>query len=284
MTASGGNAGRIKVKRNADPEVPVTLEFRAEYADSRTGQVFTVRGSYLLTCDSASDTVRMELDAAGQTLYNPLSDARTQTVRATVWQGAVIMPAGKYTLEWEVLDEGGVWRRAGTDDVMDYVITVDGNGTVTVDRWLMGTEMSLRCRADLAAGGSPKAGPQAQVTFVRRIPKYESDIAEAPYNIPGGILSIKPSAAIRTTKGGVEDPERELLPLWYMATNKASGSLSYSVVAHGISPVIPTARMDGVYGAVLGLDVIDRGYAGAFTDAADNAVLRDADGSILIIH
>lgn len=70
----------------------------------------------------------------------------------------------------------------------------------------------------------------------------------------------------------------------YIATNKASGSLSYSLVAHGISPVIPTAKMDENYGGVIGLDVIDRGYAGAFVDAADSAVMCDADGSVLIIH
>ena len=92
------------------------------------------------------------------------------------------------------------------------------------------------------------------------------------------------TAIIRTTNGEIANAETELLPLWYMATNKASGSLSYSLTAHGKSPVIPTTKMDKNYGAVIGLDVVDRGYAGAFTDAADGAVFCDADGSVLIIH
>ena len=35
IVTSGGNAGRIKVKRNAQPKVPITLEFYAEYSDTR---------------------------------------------------------------------------------------------------------------------------------------------------------------------------------------------------------------------------------------------------------
>ena len=289
ITTSGGNAGRIKVKKNAEPKVPITLVFYAEYIDNRNGQVMVIQGSYLVDCSSASDIVRVELDAAAQTVFNPLSDAQTQTVTATVWVGDRICDASKYALAWEVQDENGNWYTAGTDSVMDYDITVDGN-TATINRWLMGSEMHLRCRVKYSADGNPgsvtltAASPQAEAVFVRRIPKYEFDITGVPYNVPAGILNVAPTAIVRTTKGDIPDPEKELLPLWYIATNKASGSLSYSLVAHGISPVIPTAKMDNNHGAVIGLDVVDRGYAGAFTDAADGAVFCDADGSVLIIH
>lgn len=289
ITTSGGNAGRIKVKKNAEPKVPITLVFYAEYIDNRNGQVMVIQGSYLVDCSSASDIVRVELDAAAQTVFNPLSDAQTQTVTATVWVGDRICDASKYALVWEVQDENGNWYTAGTDSVMDYDITVDGN-TATINRWLMGSEMHLRCRVKYSADGNPgsvtltAASPQAEAVFVRRIPKYEFDITGVPYNVPAGILNVAPTAIVRTTKGDITDPEKELLPLWYIATNKASGSLSYSLVAHGISPVIPTAKMDNNHGAVIGLDVVDRGYAGAFTDAADGAVFCDADGSVLIIH
>lgn len=289
ITSSGGNAGRIKVKKNAQPKVPVTLVFYAEYVDNRTGQILVIQGSYLITCDSASDQVRIELDAAEQTVFNPLTDVHAQTVAATVWVGDKICNASKYALVWEVQDENGSWHTAETDTVMDYDITVNGN-SVTINRWLMGIEMHLRCRVKYSADGDPgsvaltDASPQAIISFIRRIPKYEFDITGVPYNIPAGILSMAPTAIVRTTKGDISDPEKELLPLWYMATNKASGSLSYSLVAHGISPTIPTAKMDNNHGAVIGLDVVDRGYAGAFTDAADDAVFCDAGGSVLIIH
>lgn len=289
ITTSGGNAGRIKVKKNAEPKVPITLVFYAEYIDSRNGQVMVVQGSYLVSCSSASDVVRVELDAAAQTIFNPLSDAQAQTVTATVWVGDKICDASKYALVWEVQDENGSWYTAETDAVMDYDITVNDN-SVTINRWLMGSEMHLRCRVKYSADGDPgsvaltAASPQAEAVFVRRIPKYEFDITGVPYNIPAGHLTVAPTAIIRTTNGEIANAETELLPLWYMATNKASGSLSYSLTAHGKSPVIPTTKMNKNYGAVIGLDVVDRGYAGAFTDAADGAVFCDADGAVLIIH
>lgn len=289
ITTNGGNAGRIKVKRNAEPKVPITLVFYAEYIDNRNGQVMIAQGSYLINCGSASDTVRVELDAANQTVFNPLSDAQMQTVIAKVWLGDKICDASKYALVWELQGEDNVWYKAETDAVMDYDITVEGN-TVKINRWLMGTEMHLRCRVKYSANGNPgsvaltDASPTAEAVFVRRIPKYEFDFTGVPYNIPAGHLTVAPTAIIRTTHGEITNAEKELLPLWYIATNKASGSLSYALVAHGASPVIPTTKMDKNYGAVIGLDVVDRGYAGAFTDAADGAVFCDADGAVLIIH
>lgn len=290
ITTSGGNAGRIKVKRNVEPLVPITLEFYAEYIDTRNSQVMVIRGSYLITCTSASDLVRVELNAADQTVFNPLADPQTQTVTATVWRGSTICPADRYALVWEVLGDDNTWHVVGTDEVLDYDITVAGN-TATINRWLMGTEMYLRCRCKYSADGTPGSitltdgSPQAQAAFVRRIPAYEYDITGVPYNIPAGLLRVSPTAIIRTTNGEISNAETELLPLWYIATNKASGSLSYAQVAHGTNPTIPTSKMDNNYGAVIGLDVIDRGYAGAFTDATDSAVICDAlDGAVLIIH
>lgn len=289
ITTSGSDAGRIKVKRNVEPKFPITLVFFAEYIDNRNGQVLIIQGSYLVSCGNASDTVRVELDAAEQTIFNPLSDAQTQTVTATVYLGDKICEANKYALVWEVLGDDDIWRVAETDAVMDYDITINGN-TATINRWLMGSEMHLRCRVKYSADGEPngveltEASPAAEVAFIRRIPKYEFDITGVPYNIPAGLLTMAPTAIIRTTNGEVTDAEKELLPLWYMATNRASGSLSYSMVAHGANPIIETTKMDDNYGAVVGLDVVDRGNAGAFTDAADGAVFCDADGAVLIIH
>ena len=289
ITTSGGYNGRIKVKRNAAPKIPITLEFYAEYTDTRNSQLMIIKGTYQISCSSASDLVRVELNAADQTVFNPLADAATQTVTATVWVADKICDASKYALVWEVMGEDNTWHTVGSDDVLDYDVTAAGN-TATINRWLMGTEMRLRCRCKYSAAGEPAtvtltdASPQAEATFVRRIPKYEYEIAEVPYNIPAGLLRISPRAIIRNTNGEITNAETELLPLWYIATNKASGSLSYSLVAHGSNPTLPTAKMDNNYGAVIGLDVIDRGYAGAFTDAADGAVFCDADGSVLIIH
>lgn len=290
ITSSGGSAGRIKIKRNAEPKVPITLIFYAEYIDQRNGQVLIVQGSYLVNCSNSADALRVELDAAAQSIFNPLTDNPTQTVSAKVWHGDKVCDTAKYLLVWEVQDETGEWHEASADDVMDYDITINDGNSVTINRQLMGTEMHLRCRVKYSADGSPadvilnEGSPQAEAVFVRRIPKYEFDFTGVPYNIPAGILEIAPTAIIRTTNGELADPETELLPLWYIATNKASGSLSYSLTAHGVNPTIPTTKMDNNYGAVIGLDVIDRGHVGAFTDGSDGAVFCDADGSVLTIH
>lgn len=289
ITTSGGYAGRIKVARNAEPKVPITLVFYAEYIDPRNGQVLVIHGSYLISCSSSSDTLRVELDAAAQSIYNPLFDTQQQTITATVWRGSDVCDSEKYALVWEVQDEAGEWHPAGSDDVMDYDITV-GNGNVTINRQLMGTEMHLRCRVKYDANGSPDSialddsCPQAEVAIIRRIPKYDYDITGVPYNIPAGTLEIAPTVTIRTTNGVLTDPEAELLPIWYIATNKASGSLSYAPVACGVNPIISTEKMDNNFGAVIGLDVVDRGYIGAFTDTTDGSVICDADGSVLLIH
>lgn len=289
ITSSGGNAGRLKVKKNAQPKVPITLEFYAEYIDTRNSQVMIVQGSYMLSCSNASDLVRVELDASQQTVFNPLADQTSQTVQARVWVADKICDASKYALVWEVLGEDNTWHAVGSDEVLDYDITVSGS-TATINRWLMGQEMHLRCRYKYSASGNPGSvtlsddSPQAEAVFIRRIPKYEYDFTGVPYNIPAGILAISPTALVRTTNGEVADFEKELLPLWYIATNKASGSLSYSLVGQGANPTIPTAALNKDYGAVIGLDVKDRGYAGAFTDAADGAVICDGNGDVIIIH
>ena len=98
ITSSGGNAGRLKVKKNAQPKVPITLEFYAEYIDTRNSQVMIVQGSYMLSCSNASDLVRVELDAAQQTVFNPLADQTSQTVQARVWVADKICDASKYAL------------------------------------------------------------------------------------------------------------------------------------------------------------------------------------------
>lgn len=289
ITNSGDKAGRIMVKKNAHPKEPITLNFYAEYIDTRNGQLLIIQGSYLLVCKSASGQIRVELDAAEQTVFNPITDITTQTVTATVWLGDHVCDASKYELVWEMQDEAGEWHTCESDAVMDYDITINGD-TATINRWLMGSELHLRCRCKYDPNGDPSSvslndgTPQAEVVFVRRIPKYEYDYTGVPYNIPAGILAICPTAIVHSAKGEIDGWEKELLPLWYIATNKASGSPSYSLVAHGQNPTIPTTAMDKNYGAIIGLDVKDRGYAGAFTDAADGAVFCDADGSVLIIH
>ena len=290
ITASGGTAGRIKVKKNAKPQLPINLLFTAEYTDTRTNQIHTLQASFQVQCKNATSYIpQLVLDAAPQTIYDPLTDEDTQVVHASLKLGANECPTANRLFVWEKFRSDNTWTQVGTDTTLDYDVSVSSDGTTcTVNRTLMGTELYLRCRAKYDKNDSPSgvtlgnSSPERIISFIRRIPKYEYDISGLPVNIPAGILSIAPEAKIWNTKGDVADPEKELLPLWYIATNKQTGSLSYSLIAHGIAPILPTDALSDLYGAVVGLDVKDVGPACAWEDS-DGKLFEDSDGKLILI-
>jgi len=289
ITQSGDNAGRLKIKKNAKPQIPLNLLFYAEYVDSRTSQVSVIRQSYQIRCKNSTQYIPLlVLDAAEQTIYNPLTDPDTQTVTASLRLGAEECPTEKRSFVWEKYRDDNTWSEVGTDETLDYDVAVASDGaSCTVNRSLMGTELYLRCRAKYNIGGDPDSAelndnsPQATVAFVRRIPKFEFDMAGTPTNIPAGLMAISPEAKIWDTNGDISDPERELLLLWYVATNK-TGALSYDLIAHGMTPSLSTAKMSDTLGAVYGLDVKDVGPACAWEGSGGVVFVDDADNVILI--
>lgn len=288
LTSSGSNAGRIKVKRNVDVNTAVSLEFYAEYVDPRTNHLHTIQDVYSVYCDNATVFPELFLDAAEQTLYNPLVAEALQTVKASLKLGGNEVPAARRIFVWEKYRSDGSWSEVGTDTTLDFDVTISADGAAaTVDRSKMGAELYLRCRTKYDVYGSPASvtlsdgNPQKVISFIRRLPKYEYDIAGIPTNIPE-VVTIAPNASIWDVNGPVDNPERELLPLWYVAQNKASGSLSYSQVGHGANPVLPTKAMTQLYGAVYGLDVKDCGPDCVWEDS-DGKVFEDSDGVLLMI-
>jgi len=289
ITQSGDNAGRLKIKKNAKPQIPLNLLFYAEYVDSRTSQVSVIRQSYQIRCKNSTQYIPLlVLDAAEQTIYNPLTDPDTQTVTASLRLGAEECPTEKRSFVWEKYRDDNTWSEVGTDETLDYDVAVASDGaSCTVNRSLMGTELYLRCRAKYDIGGDPDSvelndnSPQATIAFVRRIPKFEFDMAGTPTNIPAGLMAISPEAKIWDTNGDISDPEKELLPLWYVATNK-TGTLSYDLIAHGMTPSLSTAKMSDTLGAVYGLNVKDVGPACAWEDSDGAVFVDDADNVILI--
>lgn len=290
IVTSGGNAGRLKVKKNAQPQLPLNLVFYAEYTDPRTNQLFTIWRTVQILCRNATVYMpRLVLDAADQTIYNPLGDQAKQTVHASLRVGKDECPTENRLFVWEIFRDDNTWTEVGEDTTLDYDVTISEDGaSVTVDRSLMGQELYLRCRAKYDINGNPENvqlndnSPQKIIAFVRRIPKFEYGMFGVPTNIPPGLLAIAPEAKIWTTNGEIEDPERELLIIWKVATNKQSGSLSYEMVGQGLNPTLPTARMSEQYGGVYGVDVIDAGPTCAWEDS-DGAVFEDGDGNVILI-
>ena len=290
IVTSGGNAGRLKVKKNAQPQLPINLVFYAEYTDPRTNQLFTIWQTKRILCKNATVYMpRLILDAADQTIYNPLGDQAEQTVHASLRIGKDECPAENRLFVWEIFRDDNTWTELGTDTTLDYDVTISEDGaSVTVDRSLMGQELYLRCRAKYDINGNPDSvelndnSPQKIIAFIRRIPKYEYDILGVPTNIPAGLLAIAPEAKIWDTNGEIENPERELLVLWYAATNKQSGSLTYTMVGQGMTPTLPTDCMNEQYGGVYGLAVVAAGPTCAWEDS-DGAVFEDSDGNVILI-
>lgn len=290
IVRSGNNAGRITICKNVVPQVPLNLVFSCDYADPRTGQVYHIKRTKQVQCKNATTyTPLLVLDAAAQTIYNPLSDQDTQTVHASLRLGANECPKNKRLFVWEVMREDGTFTAVGSDTTLDYdvVVAEDGN-SCTVNRSLMGTELYLRCRAKYSPNGNPSSvtlsdnAPTKLVAFIRRIPKFEYDIGELPTNLPSDLLEIAPTAKIWNTNGIIDNPERELLPLWYVATNAQSGTLNYSLIAHGMAPTLSTKKVSQTLGGVYGLDVKDVGPACAWEDS-DGAVFVDADDNVILI-
>lgn len=182
------------------------------------------------------------------------------------------------------------WTPAKGESKDDYDVTIsDDTTTLTIHRRLMGDRIDIRCRAKYSGDGAFKsvkltdASPSKAISVIRRIPKFEFDMQGVPTNIPADSQTISPIAVVRDTNGDITNFDKELLPLWYIATNKASGALTYTQVAHGKAPILSTKPMSQTYGAVVGLDVIDLGPLAKMVDPSGN-IYTDASGAILLIR
>ncbi len=290
LVTSGAKNGRLTIKKNATPQVPLNLRFEADYRDPRTNQVIHITKTFQVKCKNSTQYIPLlVLDAADQTIYNPLKDQDKQTVHASLRLGKEECPTSKRLFVWEVLREDGTYSAVGADTTLDYDVEVSADGTsCTVDRSLIGNTLFLRCRAKYDVEGNPSSVtlddscPTKIISFTRRIPKIEYDIYEVPTNLPTGLEAICPTAHIQDTNGVIDNPERELLPIWYAATNVKKGELKYDLVAHGMKPTLSTNVVSDTLGGVYGLEVKDVGPTCAWEDS-DGAVFEDGSGNVLLI-
>lgn len=300
VTTSGENAGRIKMKKNVKPKLPVTLEFYAEYPDIRTGQIIVIRGSYMVSCSSSASQLRIELDKNRQMIYDPLVENPTRNleysflVYATLYSGEkkISLASTKTLFVWEKQREDGTWSEIGSDTLMDYDVgytTVPIKFGVKIYAERIGESLTLRCRCKYSPEGNASsvvltdASPSATITITRRICKFDTDITELPYNIPADCTGVFPKGVVRTSNNIINDYSQVLIPLWYIAKNKNTGTLDYNLVAHGITPEISTDVFDKNIGAVIGFEAVDRGASGAWVDSADDSTIVDETGAVILI-
>lgn len=287
VTTTGPDTGRIKVKKNSQPKVPITLQFYAEYVDTRTSQIHEIRASYLIKCknDTSASPVLL-INAPSQILYNPLRDSTVKTLQPFLRIGDKECPEANRKFVWEIFDNGS-WRVLGTDD-LDFFFSINDYGTLRLYCKVMGDEVTLRCRAKYSSTGDPDsvtltdASPSRIINVVRRIPSFDYEIIGVPTNIPEGSLTISPEAHVFDSAGRLTETAN-LAFSWWMATNNRQTGLSYQHIGDGEAPILPTKGMDAQTGGVLGLDVQDRGAWGVWADS-DGVLITDSDGSLILMQ
>ena len=293
IETTGNNAGRILVNENVPYKFPRTIIVEADYLDTRMNQTHHIEESYLIVCDNGSPVQpEVELDIDEQTVWNPFTDPDSVTINAQLRIGAAVAAFDSHVLfKWQKLRSNGTWSDVGSDEFDDYDCAVSTEGqqrSLTLNRRLMGAAVRMRCVALYNPDGTTAgmtvsdASPQQAFDVVRRIPKYDYDITGVPTNIPPGALYIYPEATVQDSNGTIANPDRELHLLWKAATNKQTGSLSYTEIGHGVAPALKTSLMATAYGMVLGLDPVDAGPEAAWLDS-DSAYVVDSDGALLII-
>ena len=269
------------------PQNPILLRFKAKYLDKRTKQVYNILIDYSLKCRNATQYAPMLLLNSGTTYYNPLRDTDVQTIVASLRLGSKECEASKRAFVWEIGRSDGYFTEVTADD-MEISISADGT-TATLDRSVMGDQITLRCRAKYSATGNPSAvtltdsAPFKIINIVRRVPSFDYDILDTVSSVDPGTKTINPTAYIYDNVGEIPNPTKELLPLWYMATNSHSSAIVYDLLGHGMNPVIPTDKMDASIGGIVKLDVKVLKPWALLTDGKGR-VLTDGNGNPFVFH
>lgn len=280
ITTDGTNKGQLKVKKNVSTTQALTLDFYAEYVDTRSGQTYVFRYTYLVrSVDGTEASPVLMIDCPAGRDWNPLRDQSQQTITAKMIVADVdVTTSGKCKFFfYRVLDTGALQAITSTTGDNDWeVVSVSAN-QLTVDMDYIGNEQSYVVKASYDAGGSPASQPNDSIaykstTLRRRIPALDVDYSGVPGEVPGGTTAIYPSAVIRDTLGTLPTPEAVLECSWLTKV----GAGSYALKAQGMSVEIP--YQDGM---MLEMQVADRGPWAAVVDSSGKYV-TDSQGRPLV--
>lgn len=276
ITQEGVNKGQIKVKKNAALLHPITLDFYAEYLDTRTNQIIVYRQSKLIKCINATDAnPLLTLDSESTHLYNPWEDPVQQTIVATLMAGETDFTgvSAKRKFFWYKRRENGNLTLAGSDEFDLDVVSVNDN-VLVIDREAIGEKETYICKATFSPDGSPDASPTdadptATTTIVRRLPDYDYDITNIPNRIAPGTASVNPKVVVTGAKGVINNAMQELKATWYKDS---------TVIGTGESPSLSASN---VTSGLLGVDMTDRGNYKILATSEGKAILASADKVII---
>lgn len=272
----GSNKGQIQVRKNVQPLHPVTLEFEAEYADARTGQVFKFRMSCLVSCtDGTAALPVLTIDSPSTYDWNPVREKTSQqtvTARVTVG-GEDVTLTDKCRLFWYVKDTvtGTLTQLTGTGEEEWQSVSLTKH-QYTLDRDFMGDEMVIVVKCTYDADGHPAAAPDvwdevATTVIRRRIPKLECDWCGVPSGVADGTAYLYPEPIVTDSKGVIDVPEEMFRFYWNVKKPTDAG---FTRVADCKNPRIPFTD-----GMLLELEVADRG---AYVLLTQDGALVTKDG------
>lgn len=283
VAQTGDTKGQLKIKVNAPVNTPVTYRFYAEFVDKRTNQIFKYFDTYLLKCVNASEVIPiLSIDSGVTVLYDPILDPLQQTIKAVLKIGELSVANNNRRFFWYIRDTSG--------NLVDFDNSILGfnskvDDTIVVDRELMGSKITIVCRASYSPTGVTPPNPDLSIaesttTIVRRFPAFDYDIYNLPDNISVKTSVVNPKVVVKTTNGIIQNPFKWLSAKWY--TQKNASSQDWSAVANGENPSISLSQMttDGLNVAV---EVTDRGALNPASDLANN-IFTDSNGSILLIN
>lgn len=280
ITETGEYKGQLQVKKNSSIANPITLEFSADYVDTRTNQVLIFKtNKVIIVSDSSSPQPVLSIDSPDKMQWYPVRDQLQQTITANLMAGDLDITNDERVKFWwyRVLSTGALEEIVyGNGDNDWEIVSVDRN-VLVIDRDFIGDEQSYVCKAAYRETGElpdhPDIYDSVKTTrIVRYIPKLECDFKGIVSGCPEGTNNIYPVAYVRDAVGVISNPEEWFKFIWM---GKKTGDAGYSKVAEGISPTIPFTE-----GLLLELEVEDRGPQAIIVDNDDSdVIITDTDGN-----
>lgn len=259
ITSSGEDKGKILVRRNSSTSQPVTLEFYAEYADPRTGQMFIYRFSRLVRSVDGTDAIPvLMIDSPSAFDWNPcrMPSKHVITARLMVGEQEVTDQNRCRFFFYRVLASGSHEQIADGNGDNDFEVKAVTKNSLTIDFDMIGYDQTYVVKAayvkEGVAGNVPDDGIASVSTAIRRrIPDIYADWEGLPSGVSDGTTFLFPKPIIRDNIGMLGNPQSLFNCRWLA---KYPGENSYSQVAVGYTPKIPFKA-----GMMLELSVEDRG-------------------------
>lgn len=252
--------GILMVKKNVNPDTPLTFRCEAEFLDARNGEIHRIVETRQVMAESVSQRPVLGIDTPLAIRYDPIRDDNPiRKVKASFRIGDMDVPAAHRELIWQKKDEGDTaFSDIDGSDIMDYDVSLSADKTeLTIDCSLIGKRIDIRVYAKYNPFGNPSSMPIDSTTA-----KVEFAAVRYEATLKGQILAprllyptqkyIYPECVCSDTKGIIPNPESKCDIAWKVSKGVAAGTVTPgAVIATGVKPTIPTTSVVKTYGGKL---------------------------------